>query len=49
MVGQHFLVKHLMREILKKNQPIPKDKELRDFDNVLNYLKGLPENKNAYT
>ena len=44
-VGQNHLVKHLIRGILKKNSPMPKHNESSGVDNVLNYLKGLPDNK----
>lgn len=44
-VGQHYLVKHLMKGILKENPPLPKYTVLCDVDLVLSYLKDLPDNK----
>uniref|UniRef100_K1RN86 Uncharacterized protein n=1 Tax=Magallana gigas TaxID=29159 RepID=K1RN86_MAGGI len=44
-VGQHYLLKHLMKGILKENPPLPKYTVLWDVDLVLSYLKDLPDNK----
>lgn len=43
--GQHYIVKHLMKGILKENPPLPKYTVLWDVDLVLSYLKDLPDNK----
>jgi len=43
-VGQHYLIKNLMRGILKGNPPLPRYKEIWDVDIVLKYLLSLPKN-----
>ena len=43
-IGQHHLIKSLMRGILKENPPLPRYKEIWDVDIVLKYLVSLEEN-----
>ncbi|XP_061164041.1 uncharacterized protein LOC133173125 [Saccostrea echinata] len=44
-IGQHSMVKLLMRGILRGNPPLPRYKETWDVDKVLNYFISLPSNE----
>ena len=44
-VGQHFLVKHLMKGISRANSPLPKYKDIWDVDQFLQYIDSLRDNK----
>ena len=44
-VGQHFMVRQLMKGILRSNPPLPRYKEFWNVDQVLSYIISLPVNE----
>lgn len=44
-IGQHHLVKMLMKGILRGNRPLPRHKDTWDLDILLRLLISLPDNK----